>query len=280
MTNLEEFQVLGHGGALHVRLWRPAETPRALVFILHGYAEYGGRYGHVADALAVSGLAVLAPDHVGHGLSEGERALITDFGLVVDDLDAVALATFKRLNASVPLLLVGHSMGGLLAARFVQRWPNRTAGAAFLGAVIGDWKWAREVLSSPGSTTHELAPMDPHGMSRNPQVADSYAQDPLIYRGMDKRELLEAEVVALDEYRSEVDLLRLPVGFFHGTADPFVPYKDSLQAINDMPSTVKTIKLYDGARHELLNETNNQEVIADLQAWIDSTLAAQPEVSQ
>tara|TARA_B100001146_G_C16105884_1_gene401438 strand:+ start:627 stop:920 length:294 start_codon:yes stop_codon:yes gene_type:complete len=97
---------------------------------------------------------------------------------------------------------------------------------------------------------------------------------------MNKRELLEAEVVALDEYQSEVDRLRLPVGFFHGTADPFVPYRDSLQAINDMPSTVKTIKLYDGARHELLNETNKQEVIADLQAWIDRTLEAQPEVSR
>ena len=177
MTDLEEFQVPGHGGALHVRLWTPNSTPRALIFILHGYAEHGGRYSHVAEALVAQGLAVLAPDHVGHGLSEGERALIKDFGLVVDDLGATASATSKKLNVAVPLLLVGHSMGGLLAARFVQRWPNRAAGAAFLGAVIGDWKWARKVLSLP-----QLPPedSDPMGMSRDLDVCRAYAADPLV----------------------------------------------------------------------------------------------------
>ena len=195
MTNLEEFQVPGHGGALHVRLWTPNSSPRALIFILHGYAEHGGRYSHVAEALVAQDLAVLAPDHVGHGLSEGERALITDFGLVVDDLGATASATSEKLNVAVPLLLVGHSMGGLLAARFVQRWPNRAAGAAFLGAVIGDWKWARKVLSLP-----QLPPedSDPMGMSRDLDVCRAYAADPLVYRGLYKRPLLEAEVVALD----------------------------------------------------------------------------------
>ncbi|MAW70646.1 MAG: lysophospholipase [Acidimicrobiaceae bacterium] len=274
MTDLEEFQVPGHAGALHVRLWTPNSTPRALIFILHGYAEHGGRYSHVAEALVAQGLAVLAPDHVGHGLSEGERALITDFGLVVDDLGATASATSEKLNVAVPLLLVGHSMGGLLAARFVQRWPNRAAGAAFLGAVIGDWKWARKVLSLP-----QLPPedSDPMGMSRDLDVCRAYAADPLVYRGLYKRPLLEAEVVALDEFREEIHEIRIPVGFFHGTADPFVPYGDSLQAINDMPSAAKTIKLYAEAKHELVNEINKEEVIGDLQGWIDNTLSNQTE---
>ena len=274
MTDLEEFQVPGHGGALHVRLWTPNSTPRALIFILHGYAEHGGRYSHVAEALVAQGLAVLAPDHVGHGLSEGERALITDFGLVVDDLGATASATSEKLNVAVPLLLVGHSMGGLLAARFVQRWPNRAAGAAFLGAVIGDWKWARKVLSLP-----QLPPedSDPMGMSRDLDVCRAYAADPLVYRGLYKRPLLEAEVVALAEFREEIHEIRIPVGFFHGTADPFVPYGDSLQAINDMPSAAKTIKLYAEAKHELVNEINKEEVIGDLQGWIDNTLSNQTE---
>lgn len=274
MTDLEEFQVPGHGGALHVRLWTPNSTPRALIFILHGYAEHGGRYSHVAEALVAQDLAVLAPDHVGHGLSEGERALITDFGLVVDDLGATASATSEKLNVAVPLLLVGHSMGGLLAARFVQRWPNRAAGAAFLGAVIGDWKWARKVLSLP-----QLPPedSDPMGMSRDLDVCRAYAADPLVYRGLYKRPLLEAEVVALDEFREEIHEIRIPVGFFHGTADPFVPYGDSLQAINDMPSAAKTIKLYAEAKHELVNEINKEEVIGDLQGWIDNTLSNQTE---
>ena len=136
MTNLQEFQVSGHAGELHARLWQPSSTPRALVFILHGYAEHGGRYAHVAEALAAADLAVLASDHVGHGLSGGERALITDFGLVVNDLNAVVSEAVNRLDPDIPLLLAGHSMGGLLAARFVQRWPDRAIGAAFFGAVM------------------------------------------------------------------------------------------------------------------------------------------------
>jgi alpha-beta hydrolase superfamily lysophospholipase len=277
MTSLEEFQVPGHGGNVHVRLWAPSSTPRALVFIVHGYAEHGGRYGHVADALTASGLAVVAPDHVGHGLSDGERALITDFGLVVDDLGTIASAASERLKVTTPLLLLGHSMGGLFVARFVQRWPDRATGAAFMGAVIGDWKWARKVLSRP-----ELPPedSDPMGMPRDLEACRAYDADPLVYRGVYKRPLLEAEIVALDEFREDIDKIRIPVGFFHGTADPFVPFGDSLQAINDMPSSAKTAKLYDEAKHELLNEINKGEVIDDFQRWIDSTLTAQTEAPQ
>ena len=280
MTVFQEFQVSGHAGKLHARLWQPSPTPRALVLILHGYAEHGGRYTHVAEALVANNLAALALDHVGHGLSEGERALITDFDLVVDDLHAAVSDAFNRLSLDIPLLVAAHSMGGLLAARFVQRWPERAIGAAFFGAVIGDWKWAREVLASPESANHELASMDPNGMSRDPEVVSSYAKDPLIYRGSNKRELLEAEVIALDKFGDDIDKVRIPVGFFHGTADPFVPYEDSLQAIHDMPSSAKTVHLYEGAKHELLNEINKEEVLADLHSWIDGTLISSSGVSQ
>jgi alpha-beta hydrolase superfamily lysophospholipase len=118
------------------------------------------------------------------------------------------------------------------------------------------------------------------GMSRDIEACRAYDADPLVYRGVYKRPLLEAEIVALDEFREDIDKIRIPVGFFHGTADPFVPFGDSLQAINDMPSSAKTIKLYDEAKHELLNEINKGEVIDDFQRWIDSTLTAQTEAPQ
>ena len=134
------------------------------MLILHGYAEYGGRYAHVAEALVKNGLAVLAPDHVGHGLSEGERALITDFGLVVDDIGATATAAGEHLSGRLPLILVGHSMGGLPAAIVLYNVGQNERQGQHFGAVIGDWKWAREVLSLP-----ELPPedSDPLGMSRD-----------------------------------------------------------------------------------------------------------------
>ena len=265
---LTEYTVGGHAGAIHVRRWEPTEAPTAVIMILHGYAEYGGRYAHVAEQFVSRGWAVVASDHVGHGLSEGERALITDFGLVVDDVGKVAESA-ESYFGGIPLIMMGHSMGGLLTARFVQRWPERLAGAAFLGAVLGDWKWAREVLSYPELPEEDS---DPMGMSRDVDLCRAYDQDPLVYRGLYKRPLLESEVIALDEFRAEIDRIGIPVAFFHGDADPFVPHADSLQAVLDMPSQDKRIKLYPGAKHELVNETNRDEVIFDLCHWVAGVL--------
>lgn len=255
----------GSEGRAFYRRWEPDVPPVRLVLIVHGYAEHGGRYAHVAAALTRRGSVVYADDHLGHGRSDGERALITDFEHVVDDLRALAgIARAER--PGLPLVLVGHSMGGLLAARFAQRWPDEVAGVAFCGAVIGDWQWARDVLEQP-ELPH--VPFEPLALSRDPQVGASYAADLLVYHGQYKRRLLEAEVEALDRFQRDVGRLTMPVAFFHGTADPFVPYERSLQAVRDMPTGDLTVHVYEGARHEVLNETNRDEVIGHLADWID-----------
>lgn len=256
----------GSEGRVFYRCWEPEGVPLRIVQIVHGYAEHGGRYGHVAAALTGRGAVVYAADHLGHGRSEGERALITDFDHVVADLHALA-AIARSDHPGLPLVLVGHSMGGLLSARFAQQWPEEVAGVAFCGAVIGDWQWAREVLTEPDLP---YVAFDPGALSRDPQTGASYASDPLVYHGQYKRGLLEAEVVTLDRFEEDLDRLTMPVLLLHGTDDPFVPYERSHQAVLDMPSSDATVHLYEGARHELLNEANRDEVIADLAAWIDS----------
>ncbi len=265
----QTFDVAGHGGNIHVRTWTPSTAPSAVVYFVHGYAEYGGRYEHVARVLCDRGYIVVAADHVGHGLSDGERALITDFGLVVDDLGAV-VSTIETEHRELPAIMIGHSMGGLITARFVQRWPERLHGAAFLGAVLGDWEWARGVLALP-----ELPDVDsdPSGMSRDAAVCADYASDPLVYHGRYKRPLLVAEVAALDQFRSEVDRITIPVAVFHGGSDPFVPYEPTVNAVKSMASLDQRIKVYPGARHELVNETNRDEVIDDLDRWIAGVIS-------
>lgn len=255
----------GTEGRIHYRRWDSAGGARRIVQIVHGYAEHGGRYQHVAEALVARGAAVYAGDHIGHGRSEGERALITDFDHVVDDLHELA-AIARSEYPGLPLVLVGHSMGGLLSGRFAQRWPDDVEGVAFCGAVIGDWDWARQVLAEP-----ELPyiPFDPLALSRDPSVGAAYAADPLVYHGQYKRGLLEAEVVALDRFQEQMDSLTMPVLFLHGTDDPFVPYERSLQAVRDMPADDVTVHVYEGARHEVLNETNRAEVIGHLVEWVD-----------
>lgn len=255
----------GSEGRIFYRRWDPEDPPRRIVLIVHGYAEHGGRYGHVAAELTRRGSVVYADDHLGHGRSDGERALITDFGHVVDDLHTLAGRALDE-HPGLPLFAVGHSMGGLLTARFAERWPDEVAGIAFCGSVIGDWDWAREVLTQP-----ELPyiPFDPEALSRDPQAGASYAADPLVYHGQYKRGLLEAEVEALDRVAQDIGHLTMPVAYLHGTDDPFVPYERSLQAVQDMPTSDLTVHVYEGARHEVLNESNRDEVIGDLADWIE-----------
>ncbi|NNJ46805.1 MAG: alpha/beta fold hydrolase, partial [Acidimicrobiia bacterium] len=172
----------------------------------------------------------------------------------------------RQEHPGLPLILVGHSMGGLLSGRFGQRWPNEVAGLAFCGAVLGDWEWAREMIKEP-----ELPhiPFEPLAISRDPSIGAAYAADPLVYHGQYKRGLLEAEVAELDQFQKGMDALTMPILFLHGTEDPFVPYTRSLQAVQEMPTSELTTHIYEGARHEVLNETNREEVIGHLTAWIE-----------
>ncbi len=256
----------GSEGRVFYRRWEPADTAERIVVFAHGYAEHGGRYAHVADRLTRSQAVVYAADHIGHGKTEGERALISDFEHVVDDLRSLVELAGKEAG-DLPLVMIGHSMGGLLTARYAQRYPESLAGAGFLGAVIGDWNWAREVLAQPQLPQE---PSDPGGMSRDPETVRAYAEDPLVYHGGYKRPLLEAEVVALDRFNEQIDRLTMPVLFLHGEADPFVPVETSARAVEAMPADHKTMKRYPGAKHELVNELNRDEVIADIVHFVEN----------
>jgi alpha-beta hydrolase superfamily lysophospholipase len=262
--NMVESSFRGSEGQVFYRRWDPAGDVRMIVQIVHGYAEHGGRYAHVAASLNEIAAVVYADDHLGHGRSAGERALITDFEHVVDDLEKLAGIALAD-HPGLPHFLVGHSMGGLLSARLAQRIPDKISGVAFCGAVIGDWDWAREALEQPELP---FIPFDPLALSRDPEVGASYAADPLVYHGQYKRPLLEAEVVALDRFADDLGRITMPVLFLHGTEDPFVPYQRSLQAVNDMPTSDLTVHVYEGARHEVLNETNREQVIGDLAEWL------------
>ena len=250
----------GSEGTIFYRVWEPDGDPRRIVVLVHGYAEHGNRYAHVAAALAADGAAVYAEDHIGHGRSDGARALITDFGHVVDDLTTlVGLA--EGDHPGLPVVMLGHSMGGLLSSRFAQRHPGRLAGLILCGAVVGDWTWAREVLEEPEMPP---APDEWSGMSRDPQTVHDYSTDPLVYRGAYQRPLLEAEVIALDGFMADVEKVTIPVLFLHGDEDPYVPYETSLAAAKAFPTYDLTVRVYPGARHEVLNETNKEEVIAEV----------------
>jgi alpha-beta hydrolase superfamily lysophospholipase len=251
-----ESNVPGHAGGLAVRTW-PNPDARWLAVIVHGYGEHGGRYDHVAEALVAAGALVVAADHVGHGRSAGERALITDFdGVVADVGTAVGSAA-----SDLPTVLVGHAEGGLVAARYAQL--NPLAALVLSAPVLGTW----EGLDRLGDAAAAGLPLDPALLSRDPEVGRRYAADPLVWHGPYRRETLEALERALDQVNYGPALEHLPTLWLHGDADELVPLADTRTGTDRLRGLLFEERVYRGARHEVFNETNSAEVLADVVAF-------------
>ncbi len=257
----------GHAGSLHVRSWE-SEDPSHVVVIAHGYGEHIGRYDHVAGAFLANGAAVHGLDHVGHGRSDGERALIVDFDPVVDDLH-VLVEHARGQHPDRPVFLVGHSMGGLIATRYAQRHGEGLAGLVLSAPLVGN----------PGTgallAMDELPeiPIDPTVLSRDEETQRAYASDPLVFHGGFKRPTLAAMAQALLD--SALDALRIggPVLWQHGDDDHLVPMTGSRRLIELLVNADVTERIYPGARHEIYNETNRAEVLADTTRFMDEVLA-------
>lgn len=250
-----------------------------MVLFNHGYAEHGGRYHHIARYLNDHANALVAAiDLEGHGHSAGDPAVL-DFKDTVADLHKlVEIAREQAGNPNAPVLMFGHSMGGLLTARYLQTYGEQAAvkAAGFLGAVIGAWDWPAKILSKVPASRQFLDGTAPDlaGMSRDVYFQDQYRNDPLVYHGDVPRRLIEREAVEIEEFLANVNKLNLPMLVLHGSQDPFVPYKPSLSAMLQSPSQDLTLRLYPGARHELVNETNRQQVFEDLLAFVRRIIAS------
>ena len=175
---MTESSVQGHAGTIHVRSWE-VDRARGAVVLVHGYGEHIGRYGHVAEALNDAGWNVYGLDHVGHGRSEGERVLIPDFTPVVEDVHTV-VGRAKAANPGLPVAMIGHSMGGMIAARYAQLHPGELAALVLSGPVIGTLKGITSML---GMDVIRSDPIDVTTLSRDDEVGRVYSEDPLVWHG-------------------------------------------------------------------------------------------------
>ena len=268
MATSREHTFAGTRGANVVREW-PHDRPRYLVVMVHGYGEHIGRYEYVADALVRHGAAVYGLDHAGHGKSAGDRVLVEDFEDVVTDVHAVERRA-RADHPGVPIVVIGHSMGGMIAARYGQRYGEGLAALVLSGPVIGGWEVIPALLA-----LDELPdiPIDPATLSRDPAVGRAYAEDPLVWHGPFKRPTLEAFAAALTRIGNEGTLGELPTLWIHGEADQLVPIAGSRAGIDAIRGSDLTERIYPEARHEVFNETNRDEVLADVMSFVDRALA-------
>ena len=271
----EETVVGADGLRIFVRSWRPATRARGVVTICHGVNSHSGYYPWVAEQLAASGLAVYALDLRGRGKSDGERFYIESIKDYLNDVDTVVKLAKSR-EPGLPLFLLGHSAGGVISCVYTLEHQAELAGLicesfAFQVAAPDFALAVVKGLSHIAPHAHVLR-LKNEEFSRDPKVVQAMNDDPLI-ENETQPTLTVAELVRADErLKEEFRLITLPVFILHGTADKVTRPGGSQLFYDSAGSSDKTLKLYDGHVHDLLNDFGKEVVIADIKGWIDARL--------
>jgi alpha-beta hydrolase superfamily lysophospholipase len=253
----------------YIHRWT-ADEPRCIALIAHGYGEHAGRYAHVGEHLVDAlDAAVWAPDHRGHGRTEeGERALVDDGEALTSDLHDVCDRA-RAEHPGLPVVLIGHSMGGLIATRYAQRFGDELSALVLSGPALGGNPAFAQLLALDPIPD---VPIDPDVLSRDPAVGEAYAADELVYHGPFARQTLEQLFAAVERVAEGGDLGDLPTLWIHGSDDQLVPLEVTREMIERIRGSNLQEHIYEGARHEVFNETNRDEVLADVTAFLREAL--------
>lgn len=278
----EETFVDDGGVTNHYYIWKSG-TPKAIVQIVHGLGEYATRYEPVAQALVEAGYAVYAGDYRGHGATGVQQhdGDLSKLGLLGKGGVRAVIRGIKQLrdiarseNDGVPMVLIGHSMGSMLSQRMLNESTagydavvlTGTAYRTLRHANSGDLSKRHRV---PGGTGHEW-------LSRDPAVADAFKEDPLTFDAKTAKLFGIVDGLRLLGRPRKLDH-DIPILIMIGSEDPVGgPRSVELLAeayrkrggLSDV-----SVKVYPGARHEVFNETNRDEVFGDLVAWLDSHIS-------
>jgi acylglycerol lipase len=275
--NESSFQGVG-GLKIFTRSWHPsAGKPRAVVVIVPGFNSHSGYYQWVADQFVSHGLAVYAIDLRGRGNSDGERFYVQAFADYVNDV-ATFITIAKSHEPGLPVFLLGHSAGGVVSCIYTLEHQAELAGLiceSFAHEVPApDFALAvLKGLSHVAPHAHVLK-LNNEDFSRDPKVVEAMNSDPLIAHEVQPTQTV-AEMVRADErLKQEFSLITIPVLILHGTADKATKPSGSQRFYDMAGSTDKTLKLYEGHFHDLLNDLDKEVVMADIQQWVDQHIPA------
>jgi alpha-beta hydrolase superfamily lysophospholipase len=248
------------------------DSNRAMI-VLHGYAEYVDRYRAFIDRLSKEGFHVFALDHMGHGRSDGKRAYINDFNVLVDD----ASTWFESLKSAHPTMdwyVFGHSMGGGIALNFALQHQDELKALVLSGPLIKLPANVPVILKAIGrfvakvAPTLPVVPIDFDLLSRDPEVVKCYKEDPMIYT----KSVRAKTAIEMDEFTKRIQLrlheLSIPFWVGHGSLDRITDPAGSKKLHELAGSVDKTLKMYHGLFHEILNEPEGQVVIHEITQWL------------
>jgi acylglycerol lipase len=269
------------GLKLAFRSWRPEGTARAAIMVVPGFNAHSGSYEWVAEQFVAKNLAVYAADLHGRGISDGERFYVEAFEDYVHDVEAV-MAIVKTREPGLPIFMLGHSAGGVVACLYTLDHPTDLVG------LISE-SFAHE-LPAPDfalAIFKGLSHIAPHAhvlhlpnesFSRDPAVVEAMNNDPLIANETQPTQTMAAMVRADERLKKEFPLITLPVLILHDTADKNTKPSGSQHFYEMAGSTDKTLKLYEGGFHDLLNDVDKEVVMVDINQWMDHRLPAKVQV--
>jgi alpha-beta hydrolase superfamily lysophospholipase len=268
---IEEEKIQGAGGALFLRAWRPDFPARAILAICHGFNSHSGYYGWVGEQCSAHGLATYALDLRGRGESTGERFYIENFDEYVDDL-VTLVAHARTREADVPLFLLGHSAGGVIACLFALEHGPQLA-----GLICEDFAFEVPAPDFALALLKGLSHVAPHhrsialrndDFSRDPKVLQAMNNDPLIEREAQPLATMAAIVRADEKLKRSFENIRSPLLIIHGTEDRAAKLSGSEHFYERAGSADKTLKRYEGRFHDPLNDLGKEEVMDDILDWI------------
>ena len=258
--------------------WAPAEPSKATVLVLHGLSEHSGRYEHVLSHLAGEGYSALAIDYRGWGLAEGKRGCLRSFDeYVTDALRGLRLARHK-MGDEGPLFLLGHSQGGLLAARTAMEEGTRLAGLALsapalgIGTEVPFYKRAVAALASRFMPDLSLPSDIPNDwLTSDPEMLAWAAADPLMGGEVTARwftETRRTQALVLSSAAS----ITIPTLFLIAGDERLVSTDANRAFMERLGGLEPTWIEYPGLRHEVFNEVERVRVLDDLVAWFGDRL--------
>jgi acylglycerol lipase len=259
---------------LYGQSWLPEQSPRALIVVSHGLAEHCGRYAALAGRLVEDGFAVYAMDHRGHGRSGGPRANVERYDYLVSDLGTF-VGRAQREHPGVPVILLGHSMGGAVALGCALKYENALRALVLSAPALAVAEQPSllkqlmvKALSSLRPDTGVLT-IPARAISRDPEVVRAYENDPLVFHEAIPARTVAELFDAMQVLQLRAHELRLPVLIQHGSADELVPLSATHPIYQRLGlAKRRTLLIYDGLFHEIYNEPEKDRVIRDLVNWL------------
>lgn len=263
------------GTCLFYRQMKAGEE-RFRVVVSHGLGEHSGRYGHVVDTLGPMGASVWLLDHRGHGQSQGKRGHVNHFDEYVADLKSLVKLAGTDNPDRLPLLLLGHSMGGLIALLFAGQYPRHIDGLILSSPLLGLPKSPPAVLRAVAGFLSGIWPtfslantLDPFLVSHDPNEVNAYIQDKRVHNRISARWFTRC-MLAMTAANGTPETIQAPLLMQVAGADQLVSAPSTLTYFDKLTVDDKTIFHYENLFHEIYNETvsEREKVLEDLRQWV------------